>query len=92
MQNCIYGLGALAKRSTNESFQPHYESTIKAVSWVYQQGFKNESGQRADCEENAVSCMGKVIYYQGQANGVPPEVVKDGFLTRLPCYSDNEEA
>ena len=65
---------------------------MQAINWVYQQGFKNDKGERADCEENAISALGKVIYFQSQANTIPPTVITDGFLAKLPLVADSEEA
>lgn len=39
---------------------------MKAIEWVFNKNFKNEKGQRAECTDNAISTLGKCIYFYGE--------------------------
>ncbi len=52
------------------------------------QNFKDDKGGVHTCTDNAVSTLGKCIYYHG--NQIPAQVV-DKFLSALPLKTDTAE-
>ena len=63
---------------------------MSTIKWIYDLNLTNEDGKQAECVDNAVSTLGKCIYYHGA--GVPADVAKLGFLAKLPITTDTEEA
>lgn len=87
VQTCIFGLGVIAARSPN-NFQL-LPSILQAIDWVLTQNFKDDKGGFHTCTDNAVSTLGKCIYYHG--NQIPAQIV-DKFLSSLPLKTDTVEA
>ena len=91
VQNCIYGMGILAQRIPAAEFAGSTESVLKSVQWVIEQDFKTDEEDGAkqhECVDNAISTLGKVIYFHGN---IPAQVV-NVFLSKLPISTDTEEA
>lgn len=60
-QNCVFGLGEYARRSTQEGF-PHYTNCLQSVEFVLSRKFEGQEGP-FNCYDNAVSTLGKLIYF-----------------------------
>jgi len=56
-----------------------------------QQNFKDEEGRPHTCNDNAISTLGKCIYYQS-AQSIITAQVKQLFLSKLPLKNDIDEA
>lgn len=62
-QNCIFGLGEYARRSAEF---PHAKQVLEAAEFVLAQRFEDCDEQGPfKCYDNAVSTVGKLIYFQG---------------------------
>ena len=54
--------------------------------------FKTERGLRAECCENATTCLANLVYFHGESIPTLAQVVEQGLLAKLPLTTDTEEA
>ena len=78
-------MGVLAQKMPAGNFP--LNDVLLVIEWILSSDFKTETGLVAECAENAVSSLGKCIYFHGGSN----EIVEK-FLTKLPLTTDTEEA
>lgn len=88
VQTGIFALGCIALRTRQGEFA-HLPKALELCANILgnQQAFTNEKGEVHTALDNAVSCLSKICY----VHQVDAEVVK-GFLGRIPCVIDEEEA
>jgi len=88
VQTGVFALGCLAQRKPAGQFELQ-QQTLATVASILNNAefFKNEKGQVHTCLDNAVSCLGKIVYM----HPVDTETVTT-FLSKLPLQIDDEEA
>ena len=78
-------MGVLAQKMPAGNFP--LNEVLLDIEWILSQDFKTEAGLVAECAENAISSLGKCIYFHGGSN----ELI-ESFLGKLPLTTDAEEA
>jgi len=88
VQTGIFALGCIALRTRQGEFAQLPKALELCANILGNvQAFTNEKGEVHTSLDNAVSCLSKICY----VHQVDAEVVK-GFLGRIPCVIDEEEA
>lgn len=92
LQNIVFGYGIIAERTSSEEYSNISVSISNTISGVI--GSKSNSKEKsedAECFDNAISSLGKILYFKTQ-NSDEGLKLAERFLLMLPLKSDLEES
>ena len=93
VQTCVFCLGCIAQRTPAGKLTILSE-ILKIVASILQNvsTFTNDKNEVHTCVDNAVSCLGKCIFFHGSTNTnlIDAPIIR-AFLQKLPLIVDCEE-
>jgi hypothetical protein len=66
---------------------------LQAVDFILKQEFPDKQDAKPfNCYDNAMSTLGKLIYFQAVDGIMTPQIINEHFLAKLPLSTDSNEA